>query len=146
MYRPIEDRVSGEDEKVLQKINQEQVRSVIWQRHMTNFLSGWARALNWGKARYFEYQVQEGRVSDLEDYLWEYFESWKTKTPDLNYWLACDVSILVRTFLVATSSSSASLKIFPILSDSENYFRESESKFKLLCSYAGLGIEWSQTP
>lgn len=144
MWQPTDGIVVEKDEKNFAKINLESSCAVIWQRNMSSFLESWSQDLKWSRIRSFNTYIELDKLDALEDKLWEYFYSWKTKTPDMMYWFASDVRVLASHFLNLTHSSAAYLRLFPIYSNSENFFRESESDYMLISSYIGHPVEICQ--
>ena len=137
-----EGAVMGRTQKVLSSILAENNNFVLWQRGLNSFLESWASELKWNKILPLEANLELQDLDQFESDLLSEIKVWRTRSPDLNSWIANDVRSIVEDFIQATNANEVYLSLSVVETDMCRLFHTDKNKLRLLCTYVGQGTLW----
>jgi hypothetical protein len=134
--------VMGRTQKVLSSILEENNNFVLWQRGLSSFLESWGSELKWNKILPLEANLGLQDLDQFESDLLSEIKVWRTRSPDLNSWIANDVRSIVEEFIQSTNANEVYLSFSAVETDMCKLFHTDKNKLRLLCTYVGQGTLW----
>jgi len=137
-----EGMVIGKTEKVLSSILLDHHNFVLWERGLNTFLDNWSSELKWEKVIPLEATLGIEELDQFESDLLREIKRWRTRSPDLNNWIANDIRSIVEDFMLATHAKEVLLSFSVVATDMCRFFHADKNKLRLLCTYVGQGTLW----
>lgn len=137
-----EGMVMGKTEKILSSILFDNHNFVLWERGLNTFLNNWSSELKWGKVIPLEATLGIEDLDKFESDLLKEIKIWRTRSPDLNSWIANDIRSIVEDFILATHATEVLLSFSVVETDMCRFFHADKNKLRLLCTYVGQGTLW----
>ncbi len=134
--------VMGRTHKVLSSIIDENNNFVLWQRGLSAFLESWGSELKWNKIHPLEANLGLQDLDQFESDLLTEIKIWRTRSPDLNNWIANDVRSIVEDFIQSTNAKEVLLSFSKVETDMCRLFHTDKNKLRVLCTYVGQGTLW----